>query len=95
MNITFESNKREVLIFMDKEKIEKIILNLLSNAIKFTEKGGKIKVLLKVDKKDVTIAIKDNGSGIPSNKLDFIFENFELSYLYPLFQDTNYEFRFF
>lgn len=77
LNITFESNKREVLIFMDKEKIEKIILNLLSNAIKFTEKGGKIKVLLKVDKKDVTIAIKDNGSGIPSNKLDFIFENFE------------------
>lgn len=77
LNITFESNKREILIFMDKEKIEKIILNLLSNAIKFTEKGGKIKVSLKVDKKDVIIAIKDNGSGIPSNKLDFIFENFE------------------
>lgn len=77
LDITFESNKREVLIFMDKEKIEKIILNLLSNSIKFTEKGGKIKVLLKVDKKDVIIAIKDNGSGIPSNKLDFIFENFE------------------
>ena len=77
LNITFESNKREILIFMDKEKIEKIILNLLSNAIKFTEKGGKIKVSLNVDKKDVIIAIKDNGSGIPSNKLDFIFENFE------------------
>lgn len=77
LDITFESNKREVLIFMDKEKIEKIILNLLSNAIKFTDRGGKIKVLLKVDKKDVIISIKDNGSGIPSNKLDFIFENFE------------------
>ena len=77
LNITFESNKREILIFMDKEKIEKIILNLLSNAIKFTEKGGEINVSLMVDKKDVIIAIKDNGSGIPSNKLDFIFENFE------------------
>lgn len=77
LNITFESNKREVLIFMDKEKFEKIILNLLSNAIKFTEKGGEINVSLKVEKKDVIIAIKDNGSGIPSNKLDFIFENFE------------------
>lgn len=77
LNITFESNKREVLIFMDKEKIERIILNLLSNSIKFTEKGGKINVSLKVDKKDVIIGIKDNGSGIPSNKLDFIFENFE------------------
>lgn len=77
LDITFESNKREVLIFMDKEKIEKIMLNLLSNSIKFTEKGGKINVSLKVDKKDVIIGIKDNGSGIPSNKLDFIFENFE------------------
>lgn len=77
LEITFESNKREVLIFMDKEKIEKIILNLLSNSIKFTENGGKINVSLKVEKKDVIIGIKDNGSGIPSNKLDFIFENFE------------------
>lgn len=77
LDITFESNKREVLILMDKEKIERIILNLLSNAIKFTEKGGKIKVSLKADKKDIIIAIKDNGSGIPSNKLNFIFENFE------------------
>lgn len=77
LDITFESNKREVMIFMDKNKIEKIILNLLSNAIKFTEKNGKIQVSLKVDKKDVIIGIKDNGSGIPSNKLDFIFENFE------------------
>ena len=42
LDITFESNKREVMIFMDKNKIEKIILNLLSNAIKFTEKNGKI-----------------------------------------------------
>lgn len=77
IDINFESSKREVLLYMDKDKIEKIILNILSNAIKFTEKGGKIKVLLTVTKKDVIIAIKDNGSGIPSNKIDFIFENFE------------------
>ncbi|WP_455538167.1 ATP-binding protein [Terrisporobacter sp.] len=77
LDISFESNKREVLIYMDKAKIEKIILNLLSNSIKFTETGGKIIVLLTVNKKDVIIGIKDNGSGIPSNKIDFIFENFE------------------
>ena len=77
IDINFESSKREVLLYMDKDKIEKIILNILSNAIKFTEKEGKIKVLLTVTKKDVIIAIKDNGSGIPSNKIDFIFENFE------------------
>lgn len=77
LDIKFESNKREVLVYMDKDKIEKIILNILSNAIKFTEKGGEITVSLIVDRKDIVIAIIDNGSGIPSNKLDFIFENFE------------------
>ena len=77
INITFETNKREVLVYMDKEKIEKIILNILSNAIKFTERGGEIAVSLIVDKKTVIIAIRDTGSGIPSNKIDFIFENFE------------------
>lgn len=77
LDISFESNKREVLVYIDKDIIERILLNILSNAIKFTESGGKIIVLLTVDKKDVTIGIKDNGSGIPSNKIDFIFENFE------------------
>ena len=77
IDINFESSKREVLLYMDKDKIEKIILNILSNAIKFNYKGVKIKFLLTVTKKDVIIAIKDNGSGIPSNKIDFIFENFE------------------
>ena len=61
----------------DKYGIERVVLNILSNAIKFTESGGEIIVLLTVDKKDVTIGIKYNGSGIPSNKIDFIFENFE------------------
>ena len=77
LDISFESNKREVLVYIDKDIIERILLNILSNAIKFTESGGEIIVLLTVDKKDVTIGIKDNGSGIPSNKIDFIFENFE------------------
>ena len=57
--------------------MEKIILNILSNAMKFTERGGKILVSVNVNQKDVTIGVEDNGTGIPSNKLDFIFENFE------------------
>ena len=77
IDIKFESSRKEILLYMDKRKIEKIILNILSNAIKFTENGGQIKVSLTTNERDVIIAIKDNGSGIPSNKIDFIFENFE------------------
>ena len=77
LDINFESNRKEILIYMDKDKMEKIILNILSNAMKFTERGGKILVSVNVNQKDVTIGVEDNGTGIPSNKLDFIFENFE------------------
>ena len=77
LNIKFESNRKEILIYMDKEKIEKIILNILSNAIKYTERGGNILVFVNINQKDITIGIEDSGTGIPSNKLDFIFENFE------------------
>lgn len=77
LDISFESNRKEILLYMDKDKMEKIILNILSNAMKFTERGGKILVSVNVNQKDIIIGIEDNGTGIPSNKLDFIFENFE------------------
>ena len=48
LDISFESNKREVLVYIDKDIIERILLNILSNAIKFTESGGEIIVLLTV-----------------------------------------------
>ena len=77
LTLNFNSDRREVFVYMDKNKIEKIILNILSNALKFTEKGGKISMTINVDNNDVIIGIEDNGFGIPSNKLDIIFENFE------------------
>ena len=77
LDIVFKSDRKEVLIYMDKDKIEKIILNILSNALKFTQRGGKISISINVNERDIIIAIEDNGFGIPSNKLDIIFENFE------------------
>jgi len=56
-------------------------LNLLSNAIKFTNKGEIIMAtqLLNEDEEKVTIELKltDTGIGIPDNKLEHIFNNFE------------------
>ena len=77
IDINFESSKREVLLYMDKDKIEKIILNILSNAIKFTDTGGKIDINLYMHNEQVCISIKDTGIGIPKDKTEVIFENFE------------------
>lgn len=65
----------------DPVRLHQIILNLVSNAVKFTTKG-KITISVKLieeDKETVTIrfSVSDTGIGIPANKIDKIFENFQ------------------
>lgn len=65
----------------DPVRLHQVILNMMSNAVKFTSAGNiTVKVhLLHEDEKTATIefAITDTGIGIPENKLDTIFENFQ------------------
>ncbi|MDD2291703.1 MAG: sensor histidine kinase [Aliarcobacter sp.] len=63
-------------IYSDQIKIKQIIKNLLSNAIKFTAKG-KIYFLVENDKDNIKIIVKDEGIGIPENKLEDIFNRFK------------------
>jgi CheY-like chemotaxis protein len=74
-------NKIPEVLVGDPVRLHQIILNLVSNAVKFTTKG-KITVsvnLLSQDDEKVTIefAVTDTGIGIPENKVDKIFENFQ------------------
>ena len=76
----YDSKIPEVLVG-DPVRLHQIILNLVSNAVKFTTKGKiTVKVrLLKEDEEKATIefAVTDTGIGIPKNRIDHIFENFQ------------------
>lgn len=60
----------------DADKARQILINLLSNAIKFTGDGGTISVRCTSGENTVCITVKDDGAGIPPDKLDAIFEPF-------------------
>ena len=65
----------------DPVRLHQIILNLVSNAVKFTSKGS-ITVSLRLltedaEKVNIEFAVADTGIGIPENKIEKIFENFQ------------------
>jgi len=65
-------------VYTDQEKLEEVLNNIISNAIKFVNMdSGKISILLDDLGDKVAIKIIDNGKGIPSEKLDSIFNRFE------------------
>lgn len=62
--------------FFDKDLLDIIIRNLLSNSVKYTNRGGRISILLKdksVTNEGIVIKICDNGIGIPEAKQKFLF----------------------
>lgn len=76
IDIIFDTEIEEKLMAFDVEKLERIILNILSNAVKFTKRKGSIFVSL-YDKGDfVEVSVKDTGIGIPSDKIELVFERF-------------------
>ena len=77
INLIFDTDVEEKIMAFDLEKLERTMLNLLSNSIKYTNSAGKIEVLLKDCGETFNITVKDNGIGIPDDKLKVIFERFK------------------
>jgi two-component system cell cycle sensor histidine kinase PleC len=67
----------DVLVQADRRAIKQIALNLLSNAVKFTPDGGAVTVRGRRRRGLVTIAIEDNGIGIPKDALRKLGRPFE------------------
>ena len=49
ITLNFNSVEEEIIVYLDKEKIEKVIINVLSNAFKFTPEGGRIEVTVQAN----------------------------------------------
>ncbi len=68
-------DKNSCFVKADIEMVKIILRNLITNAIKFTPRGGNITLLNFEDQDNIIVGVKDNGVGIPHDKLVKIFDN--------------------
>jgi signal transduction histidine kinase len=76
--ITFEVEIMEspVIIIGNKIELNRLFYNILDNAIKYTPKKGEVFISDKIVLNKYVVTISDNGSGIPKNILNKIFNPF-------------------
>ena len=69
-------NTNPIEVYIDVEKMEKVIFNLLSNAFKYNKPNGNIEINIEENQTNVTIQISDTGNGINKESLPYVFEHF-------------------
>ncbi|GAC1485757.1 MAG: hypothetical protein NVS1B5_07670 [Gemmatimonadaceae bacterium] len=76
LHYSYKGAGRSASVLADPEKMQQIVLNLLSNAVKFTEPGGTITLSSQFAGNCIEIRVADTGPGIPSEKVNRIFDPF-------------------
>ena len=76
IDFQYEHDSEKLDVWIDRNNFDKVLMNVLSNAFKFTPTGGKVKMSLRHTEHHAYISIKDNGCGIPKDKLETIFQRF-------------------
>ncbi len=87
LQVTANQKKQEFLrhytlpkyeVFVDKDKIEQVLLNIFSNAIKYSSEAGTIDIEIREGtvETEFDIVIADTGIGIPDEDIERIFERF-------------------
>lgn len=63
-------------IYADKAELKRVMINLCGNAVNYTNKEGKIEILVKIQSGDLIFSVIDNGNGIPKEDLPALFKRF-------------------
>ncbi|MCY1040196.1 ATP-binding protein [Corallococcus sp. bb12-1] len=65
-----------VPLFGDPDRLQQVVWNLLANAIKFTPPGGRVSVSARTRDEGAELVVKDDGEGIPTDFVPFLFQRF-------------------
>ncbi|WP_298338958.1 two-component regulator propeller domain-containing protein [uncultured Algibacter sp.] len=72
----FISEADEILVYYDRNKLERVFYNLISNAFRYTPEGGDIIVRVEKSQEDIKIHVEDSGVGVAKEYQTKIFDRF-------------------
>ncbi len=66
--------KKEIVAFIDPERLQQVLLNVLDNARKHSSKGTQVRLQGAQDADTITIKISDEGEGILEKDIPYVFD---------------------
>lgn len=63
-------------VLADRERIARVLTCLVDNAVRFSPEGGDVEARVEADEREVTVAVRDHGVGIPAERQGQVFERF-------------------
>ena len=76
-NIRFVTEPQHLAVRADPELTARVLMNLLSNAVKYSPQNSQIYLTAaKAENRNVKIAVRDEGTGIPEDQQQKVFERF-------------------
>jgi PAS domain S-box-containing protein len=74
--VSIEVTPLEAAVVGDPDRLLQVLINLLANAIKFSPSCGNVWLDAELSADEVLLRVRDEGRGIPSDKLESVFERF-------------------
>jgi signal transduction histidine kinase/ActR/RegA family two-component response regulator len=75
-HLELDISKQQIDLDADPNRLAQVLTNLIVNATKYTPPGGTIWLAARQERREAVVTVRDNGTGIPAEKLAYIFEMF-------------------
>ena len=73
---SFHIEKGSAVVWGDGMRLKQVINNIFENALRYTQPGGSIELRAVREEERVLVSLRDNGPGIPPEKLESVFERY-------------------